>query len=135
MGRPSVASVLTLESPRESIRLPSASSSPRRARLFVDEVLHRWRRDGAIERTALIASELVTNAVHHAETEVVVVIEARDGGIYLEVLDHGPGLPRFIDVGDDRPRGRGLPIVEALASSWGVRSVEGGKGVWAEVRG
>ena len=39
----------------DSIRLPADSTSPRRARLFVDEVLHRWRRDGAIERLALIA--------------------------------------------------------------------------------
>ncbi|HEX7168420.1 MAG TPA: ATP-binding protein [Acidimicrobiales bacterium] len=121
---------------RESIRLPAAPSSPRRARLFVDEVLHRWRRDGAIERTALIASELVTNAVRHARTDVVVHLEGRDDAVYLEVHDRGRGKPRFLDQSPDTPGGLGLPIVEALASSWGVsRDGAAGKAVWAEVRG
>jgi anti-sigma regulatory factor (Ser/Thr protein kinase) len=122
---------------REHIRLPSDASSPRRARLFVDEVLHRWHRDGAIERAALIASELVTNAVNHARTDVIVNLEARDGSIFMEVVDGGSGRPRFLDSDADNPRGLGLPIVEALASSWGVKRYDDGtgKGVWAEVSG
>lgn len=102
----------------------------------MDEVLHRWHRDGAIERTALIASELVTNAVRHARTEVVVSLEERDASIFLEVVDGGPGRPRFLDSEPDDPRGLGLPIVEALASSWGItRRDDVGKGVWADVPG
>lgn len=120
----------------DTIRLPAEASSPRRARLFVDEVLHRWRRDGAIERMALIASELVTNAVRHARTDVLVHIEARDGSVYLEVIDGAEGRPRFIESDGGIPAGLGLPIVEALASSWGITSRDGGgKGVWAEVAG
>jgi anti-sigma regulatory factor (Ser/Thr protein kinase) len=120
----------------DTIRLPAEASSPRRARLFVDEVLHRWRRDGAIERMALIASELVTNAVRHARTDVVVHLEARDASIYLEVIDGAEGRPRFIESDGGMPSGLGLPIVEALASSWGTTGRDGGgKGVWAEVAG
>lgn len=120
----------------DTIRLPAEASSPRRARLFVDEVLHRWRRDGAIERMALIASELVTNAVRHARTDVVVHLEARDASIYLEVIDGAEGRPRFIEYEGGVPAGLGLPIVEALASSWGTTGRDGGgKGVWAEVAG
>lgn len=122
---------------RESLRLPAETTSSRRARQFVDEVLHRWRRDGAIDRMALIASELVTNAVRHGRSDVVVLLEGRDDAVYLEVVDRGGGRPRFVDFDPYSPGGLGLPIVEALATSWGVRGDEatGGKGVWAEVRG
>ena len=119
----------------EALHLPAHMSSPRRARQFVDEVLHRWQRDGAIDRLALIASELVTNAVRHARTEITIELTAEDGALHLEVFDRGAGRPVFLDADPDRPGGLGLPIVEALASSWGTRVREGGKGVWAEVRG
>ena len=120
----------------EALHLPAHSSSPRRARQFVDEVLHRWQRDGAIDRLALIASELVTNAVRHAQTEITIELSAEEGALHLEVFDRGAGRPVFLDHDPDQPGGLGLPIVEALASSWGMRPREGGgKGVWAEVRG
>ena len=120
----------------EALHLPAHSSSPRRARQFVDEVLHRWQRDGAIDRLALIASELVTNAVRHAQTEITIELTAEEGSVHLEVFDRSSGSPVFLDADLERPGGLGLPIVEALASSWGMRPREGGgKGVWAEVRG
>jgi anti-sigma regulatory factor (Ser/Thr protein kinase) len=123
----------------EVLHLPAEPSSPRRARHFVDEVLHRWQRDGAIDRMALIASELVTNAVFHARTEITVELSAADGVIHLEVFDGSAGRPVFVDSDPGVPGGLGLPIVEALASSWGVRRRDddagGGKAVWAEVRG
>ena len=119
----------------EALLLPAHSSSPRRARQFVDQVLHRWHRDGAIDRLALIASELVTNAVRHAQTEITIELTAEDGSIHLEVFDRGEGRPTFLDQDPGVPGGLGLPIVEALASSWGMRTRDDGKGVWAEVRG
>ncbi|HUP85442.1 MAG TPA: ATP-binding protein [Acidimicrobiales bacterium] len=119
----------------EALHLPASPSSPRRARQFVDEVLHRWHRDGAIDRLALIASELVTNAVRHAQTEITIELSAEDGALHLEVFDRGAGQPVFKDDDPEVPGGLGLPIVEALATSWGMRLREGGKGVWAEVRG
>jgi anti-sigma regulatory factor (Ser/Thr protein kinase) len=119
----------------EALHLPADSSSPRRARQFVDEVLHRWQRDGAIDRVALIASELVTNAVFHARTEITIELTAEEGSVHLEVFDRGAGRPVFLEEDPEVPGGLGLPIVEALASSWGMRPREDGKGVWAEVRG
>jgi anti-sigma regulatory factor (Ser/Thr protein kinase) len=120
----------------EALHLPADSTSPRRARQFVDEVLHRWQRDGAIDRVALIASELVTNAVFHAKTDITVELTAEDGTVHLEVFDGAAGRPVFLERDDDAPGGLGLPIVEALASSWGMRAREGGgKAVWADVRG
>lgn len=120
---------------REQLALPSDSASPRRARQFVDEVLHRWQRDGAIERLALIASELVTNAVQHGRTKVSIELSATEGSVRIEVFDQGVGRPTFIKSDLAIPGGLGLPIVEALAASWGVTSGNDGKGVWAEVNG
>ena len=120
----------------EALHLPAERSSPRRARQFVDEVLHRWQRDGAIDRMSLIASELVTNAVFHARTEITVELSAEDGAVHLAVFDRDEGRPTFLDHDPEIPGGLGLPIVEALASSWGMRMQDGGgKAVWAEVRG
>ena len=121
----------------EVLHLPADPSSARRARQFVDQVLHRWQRDGAIDRVSLIASELVTNAVFHARTDITVELRAEDGAIHLEVFDGAPGRPVFLDSSPEVPGGLGLPIVEALASSWGTRQRDdvGGKAVWAEVRG
>lgn len=120
----------------EVLHLSPESSSPRRARQFVDAVLHRWQRDGAIDRMSLIASELVTNAVNHARTEITLELTAEDGTIHLEVFDEDPTRPVFLDSDPGVPGGLGLPIVEALASSWGTRRRDGGgKAVWAEVRG
>lgn len=101
----------------------------------MDQVLHRWRRDGAIDRLALIASELVTNAVRHANTEIILELSADGDLLRIEVFDGASGRPEFLDVDPDRPGGLGLPIVEALASSWGVRSDGNGKAVWAELHG
>jgi anti-sigma regulatory factor (Ser/Thr protein kinase) len=119
----------------EALDLPADTTSPRRARQFVDQVLHRWQRDGAIERVALIASELVTNAVSHARTAITVELTAEDGCVRLEVFDRSQAGPGAVDRDVDVASELGLPIVEALASSWGMRAREEGKAVWAEVRG
>lgn len=120
----------------EALHLPPDSSSPRRARQFVDQVLHQWQRDGSIDRLALIASELVTNAVRHAKTDITIELSSEEELLRLEVVDHGDERPVFLENDPETPGGLGLPIVEALASSWGVTSRnDGGKGVWAEVRG
>ncbi len=102
--------------------------------MFVDAVLHRWGRDGAIDRVALIASELVTNAVVHANTQVWLALEALDDVVRLEVGDGASRRPSVVDRSPTDPHGLGLPIVEALASSWGTAPAEPGKCVWAEVR-
>ena len=127
--------MVTIPTLLESLDLPADSSSPRRARQFVDAVLHRWHRDGAIDRMALIASELVTNAVFHARTDITIEIMAEDGYVHLEVFDGSAGRPVFLESDPELPSGLGLPIVEALATSWGTRPREGGKAVRAEVRG
>ena len=85
----------------------------------------------------VVVSELVTNAVVHAGTEVELDgrLEAHTGALVIEVLDHHPSrAPRDGDT--ETPYGipeygRGLRLVAALAESWGITYRTGAKTVWA----
>ncbi len=87
------------------------------------------------DRLSLIASELVTNAIVHAgsDIEVRIVIDLRD--VVLEVIDDAAGRPRPTGPSTSQTSGRGLILVAALADAWGVAEVEGGVGkmVWTRV--
>jgi anti-sigma regulatory factor (Ser/Thr protein kinase) len=96
--------------------------------------------DGPVERAddaLLIVSELVTNAVRHAGTEVVLTVAVDTRRIRIQVSDGADALPHVKPGSNDgtRPGGRGLVIVSAVASAWGVESSSErpGKTVWADL--
>lgn len=114
------------------LELPPQAESPARARQFVERVLVDRCPPGLIEAAALLASELVTNSVRHARTALTLSVETSGAGIRLEVRDgssHMPELRRDPLAGS----GRGLMLVERIASSWGVTPWAGGKTVWVEL--
>jgi anti-sigma regulatory factor (Ser/Thr protein kinase) len=80
----------------------------------------------------LIVSELVTNAVIHAETRLRLVIHYDGRRVLTEVFDGDPRLPVRADE-TAQIGGRGLFIVERLSNRWGSDLVGGGKRVWAEL--
>ncbi len=86
----------------------------------------------------LMVSELVTNALVHAGTELVVEAgyDEHSGTVRVAVGDDGLGQPAVRRPSPADPHGRGLQIVAMLASGWGVDPQEGGAGktVWFEVR-
>jgi anti-sigma regulatory factor (Ser/Thr protein kinase) len=90
-----------------------------------------------IDDVVLVASELVGNAVLHGAAaaghalDVSWEIEAQ--AVVVRVLDGSPELPRHRSTNENETGGRGLDIVAALASDWGVRRNDGGKQVWARV--
>ncbi|MGH9296800.1 MAG: ATP-binding protein [Acidimicrobiales bacterium] len=87
-----------------------------------------------LESVVLVVSELVTNAVVHAKTELELRISAKPSGrIRVEVLDDDTREPRVVAAGPLAERGRGLSIVESVAIDWGVTPCQSGKLVWAEV--
>ena len=51
----------------------------------------------------------------------------------MAVTDSAPGIARMRDPSPDADSGRGLLIVDRLASSWGVDYLARGKRVWAEI--
>jgi anti-sigma regulatory factor (Ser/Thr protein kinase) len=84
----------------------------------------------------LLTSELVSNAVRHAELdpsqEIVVRIVA-DGDVRVEVVDQGPPFEPDLRSPGSASSGWGLLLVDAVATSWGVEREGSGKRVWFEV--
>ncbi len=117
----------------EQIPLPAASDSPGRARRFVAGHVHRWCYDPIVADVELLTSELVTNAVVHAGGPLVVEVVDDGDGVVVAVADRTEDLPRQRPAAPADPGGRGLGILSAVASSWGVERVEHGKRVWFKV--
>ncbi|MGQ4362442.1 SpoIIE family protein phosphatase [Streptomyces sp. SAS_272] len=150
-GAPARASGL----PHARATLAGSSLAPGAARDLVRAALSEWAgtglpgavklRERLAEDAILVVSELVTNAVVHAGTEVELVcrLEAEpgppDGGLafVVEVCDRHPSrTPR--DHAPDPPEGtpehgRGLRLVATLADAWGVTYRRGAKTVWARL--
>jgi anti-sigma regulatory factor (Ser/Thr protein kinase) len=88
-----------------------------------------------VEELKLLATEMVTNSVKHAGAGGAIVLELRIDGrvVQLSVTDSGAGFePRAPSSDPEAEAGRGLFIVDALASRWGVDTGPGTR-VWAEL--
>ena len=107
--------------------------SAREARLFVDELLARWDAGEAIDTVVLLVSELVTNAVLHAGSDVELSVRLLPDAVRVEVVDTSPVIPSPKDADDTDTSGRGLAIMDAMASAWGIAPLPDGKCVWFEV--
>ncbi len=106
------------------------------ARRFVQE--NRDHLDpSVIDDAELLISEIVTNAVRHGAGKVVLRLRLDPPGIGIAVADDGEQMPEFSASPPpiDEPSGRGLLIVDAIASQWGVEANEDppGKTVWFDV--
>ncbi len=85
------------------------------------------------EIAQLLVSEVVTNALLHAGTDMELRTTAAASGVRIEVHD-GSGLaPTQRHYGDEAATGRGLGLVESLASAWGIEPTGSGKAVWFEL--
>lgn len=122
----------TASSPR--FVLKPHPESARRARELVADALCSQVDSETVHYAAVVVSELVTNAVIHANTTVTVGLTLLPGGgARIEVGDASSWPPTRREATPDEPGGRGLILVEALADQWGVSSTADGKTVWAEV--
>jgi anti-sigma regulatory factor (Ser/Thr protein kinase) len=104
-----------------------------KARRFLRSVLHGWGVDRDVTDTAVLcASELVTNAVIHAQTDCSVRMLLERDVLTTTVHDNGSRDPASVEELDDQLRvhGRGLELVRALASRWGYELDARGTTVW-----
>jgi hypothetical protein len=87
-----------------------------------------------VDDALLLVSELVTNGLLHARTEIELHVRAHRNSVFIAVRDNSP-RPLELKGGDPLdPGGRGLHIVAALADRWGVHNEPDGKIVWCELR-
>lgn len=117
-----------------SVSFGAGLESTTAARRFAERTMTGWSVDGERFETArLLVSELVANAVTHAETDVRLYLDLTPDRLRVEVRDGAEGQPRARHPRHDDPTGRGLMIVEALADRWGVEPTPPGKTVWFEL--
>ncbi|GAA1780605.1 hypothetical protein GCM10009795_028600 [Nocardioides hankookensis] len=87
-----------------------------------------------IETALLLVSELVTNAVVHGGGRPALDIDVRPDLMHVSVSDNAPGTPHVAHEPVTSEHGRGLFLVETLASRWGVQPSDGNnKTVWFEL--
>lgn len=89
------------------------------------------------DSAVLLVSELVTNAILHGEPPVELRIGLPAGRVHVEVHDADREaalhLPTSSSMSQERLGGRGLRLVDALASRWGLDEDDSGKCVWFEI--
>lgn len=89
--------------------------------------------EASVRTLALLTTEAVTNAVEHgpAGGEVSVAVSVVDGGWRVAVSDESSADPVLQEVGPEAMGGRGVMLIDRLASEWGVDHLNGtGKTVW-----
>jgi anti-sigma regulatory factor (Ser/Thr protein kinase) len=108
------------------------------ARLHARQVLWEWALERFTESTALLVSELVTNAVAISrasppDSPVRVWLVSDEQHVLVVVWDASPLPPVRIDADGEAEKGRGLMLVEAISARWGWDLPQriGGKAVWA----
>ena len=116
-----------------SLELPRDLSSVATARNFVARILESHGFSAIVDDALIVVSELVTNAVTHADSGCVVRVGLSGSAVRISVVDSGLGTPDPKPFSGDQPHGRGLHIVGALTRAWGVTDVPDGKMVWAEM--
>jgi anti-anti-sigma regulatory factor len=112
-------------------RLEPTVHAPRAARELVTEACVEWGLPDTAVAAEIIASELVTNAVRHAGTTMDIRVTLRNHQLRVSVRDRVGTMARLQTPAESDDHGRGLLIVDAVASAWGNVPVADGKVVWA----
>ncbi|GAB2934560.1 ATP-binding protein [Streptomyces heilongjiangensis] len=139
------SSLLTSGTPRRAsrtLRLPHDPSAAASARRSARELFVTWGLgQDCVDNALLVVTELVTNAVQHAQPPVRLRLSAADSapfGVEIDVADGGPApAPAGTDEADApaetalAEHGRGTLIVATLAEHHGTRNAAGATHHWA----
>jgi anti-sigma regulatory factor (Ser/Thr protein kinase) len=114
------------------VELPRDRGASRLARQLVAERFGAQLTAEELDTVRLLMSELVNNAVLHGQGQITMKAQADSRQIRVDVIDGGTGFERHVRrTGFDALGGRGLQIVEAESSRWGI--TEGTTHVWFEL--
>ena len=112
----------------QTLALTPDASSVRNGRQFVASILNEWGLDELAETAVLLTSELLTNSVLHARTDIALTVQRRDDtSVDICVRDGSRHTPRRRRHAHDATTGRGIELLERLAQEWAVTTDEGGK--------
>ncbi|GGS83653.1 hypothetical protein GCM10010156_47850 [Planobispora rosea] len=122
----------------------------RAAREFTSTSLRAWALEHLIGDTAVVVSELVTNAVRHGVDDaddaddaddpasvrsaepVKVMICRTERSVVCAVTDPSPRGPQLRDPDYEAENGRGLQVIQGISHTWGWSPLQTrGKAVWA----
>ena len=114
------------------LELPATPASVPAGRRLVREALREWGYGLVADTAELLVSELITNGIRHAQSYVVVTVQANTD-LRITVTDSRPDLlpvplDRFGDPEADG--GRGLALVASLSDDWGVHRDASSKSIW-----
>jgi PAS domain S-box-containing protein len=117
---------------RVQMTLARDADAPRLARRMIERSFGAVLDSEELDRAKLAISELTTNAVLHGKGEVTVFADLDDTRLLVEVIDQGSGFEHVVREREfEAIGGRGLNIVDAESSRWGMH--EGTTHVWFEI--
>ena len=124
----------------ESASIPGGAEAPSKAREILTELLGDETPPATLHDLHLLATEIVTNAVRHAEVDESATLELRVVAtpplLRVSVTDPGgEAIPRIQELDVTAPGGMGLFIVDRVSERWGFeRADDGATEVWFELR-
>lgn len=110
--------------------LTTDPASVPQGRRFVRETLDAWNCSALVETATLLVSELLSNAVRHACGPLSLRLRRAGAELSVEVCDGSPVVPQARYAVADEESGRGLLLVDSLATAWGTLPTAEGKAVW-----
>ncbi|GAA2889483.1 hypothetical protein Acy02nite_58220 [Actinoplanes cyaneus] len=117
---------------RVNLDLEPAAGAARRARELITELCLRWELAELAGDACIVATEMVNNVVAHARTPMRLMLARRGATMSVAVRDESPARPRFSGpVAPTAYGGRGLLLIDSVATRWGLLGLPGGKVVWA----
>ena len=116
---------------QRSWALKGVASTAGMARSLMRELLCDPMHAEWLDDAQLAMTEIVTNAVLHTRTDLVLTIRVEHGRLCVQLRDDSPKLPVERRSRPEATTGRGIALVRALTSAYGAEPLpEGGKIVW-----
>lgn len=113
---------------------PPVPEAAGQARAFLRSAAASWDLPEPVLADCLaIVSEIVGNVVRHAQTPLALRISYDGVAVLVAATDGAVSVPQQHSAGDASEDGRGLLIIDSLATEWGWHATVVGKTLWARV--
>ena len=118
---------------RVSVEMEPLVGAARQTRQLITEVCGRWELPVLAGPACIVATEMVNNVVAHARTPMAVLLAMRGDGMSVAVRDRSDVIPSYSGgpVSPTAYGGRGMLLIDSVATRWGNLALSEGKVVWA----